>query len=109
MITATQTDIFQGKAEYDLGCVWLLRDRLTCAQMLQQSAAKTDCFATTLPKTLCFDDDRPFRQAATALFLQAQAMQGSRRVTMAKALLRSVLRGEPNHALAADLPRERGT
>jgi hypothetical protein len=55
---------------------------------------------------LLFDDDLQFRQATTALFLQAQAQLGLEKKAKAKALLQPVLRRDPNHALAADLLRE---
>lgn len=84
----------------------LFRDLLAYAQRLQKSTAKMDYFATSLPTMLLFDDDLQFRQETTALFLQAQAQLGLGRKTSAKALLRSVLRRDPNHALAADLFRE---
>jgi tetratricopeptide (TPR) repeat protein len=84
----------------------LFHDLLTYAQQLQQSEAKIDCFATSLPTMLLFDDDLQFRQETTALFLQAQAQLGLGRRTRAKTLLESVLRRDPNHALAADLHTE---
>jgi hypothetical protein len=55
---------------------------------------------------LLFDDDLQFRQETTALFLQAQAYLGLARKSKAKSLLQSVLRRDPNHALAADFLRE---
>ena len=84
----------------------LLRDLLVYAQKLQKSAAKIDYFATSLPTMLLFDDDLQFRQETTALFLQAQARLGLGRKAPAKALLQTVLRRDPNHALAVDLLRE---
>ena len=81
----------------------LLTDLLTYAQKLQQSPAKIDYFATSLPTMLLFEDDLQFRQETTALFLQAQAHLGLGRTSQAKSLLRLVLKRDPNHALAADL------
>jgi tetratricopeptide (TPR) repeat protein len=81
----------------------LLRDLLRYAQKLQKSKAKIDYFATSLPTMLLFDDDLQFRQETTALFLQAQAHLGLAQKTKAGLLLRTVLRRDPNHALAADL------
>ena len=52
---------------------------------------------------LLFDDDIQFRQETTALFLQAQARLGLGERTKAKKLLTTVLRRDPNHALATDL------
>ena len=45
-----------------------------------------------------------FRQETTALFLQAQLDLG--RKAPARALLATVLKRDPNHALAADLNEE---
>jgi hypothetical protein len=52
---------------------------------------------------LLFDDDLQFRQETTAHFLQAQAHLGLGQKAKAGLLLRTVLRRDPNHALAADL------
>ena len=81
----------------------LLRNLLAYARQLQKAEAKLDYFATSLPTMLLFDDDLSFRQQTTALFLQAQAQLGLGNKTNARALLRKVLRRDPNHALAADL------
>ena len=80
----------------------LFRDLLAYAQKLQKTPAKIDYFATSLPTMLLFDDDLQFRQETTALFLQAQAQLGLGKNAKAKSLLRTVLRRDPNHALAAD-------
>jgi tetratricopeptide (TPR) repeat protein len=85
----------------------LLRDLLGHARQLQQAEARIDYFATSLPTMLLFDDDLPFRQETTALFLQAQAHLGLGRRAKAEALLRTVLKRDPNHALAADLAADR--
>jgi hypothetical protein len=55
---------------------------------------------------LLFDDDLQFRQETTALFLQAQAQLGLGKPVPAKKLLRTVLRRDPNHSLAADLAKQ---
>jgi tetratricopeptide (TPR) repeat protein len=81
----------------------LFRDLLTYAQQLQKTQAKIDYFATSLPTMLLFDDDIQFRQETTALFLQAQARLGLGQKAHAKRLLATVLKRDPNHALAADL------
>ena len=80
----------------------LFRDLLAYARNLQTTPAKIDYFATSLPTMLLFDDDLQFRQETTSLFLQAQAQLGLGRKAKARALLRTVLRRDPNHALAAD-------
>jgi tetratricopeptide (TPR) repeat protein len=81
----------------------LFRGLLAWAQKLQQSQAKIDYFATSLPAMLLFDDDLQFRQETTSLFLQAQAHLGLGAKSKAENLLRKVLRRDPNHASAADL------
>ncbi len=55
---------------------------------------------------LLFDDDLQFRQETTALFLRAQAQLGLGQRAKARSLLSSVLRRDPNHALAQDLLAE---
>ncbi len=84
----------------------LLRDLLAYARRLQKAEAKIDYFATSLPTMLLFDDDLQFRQETTARFLQAQAWLGLGQSAKARALLKIVLRRDPNHALAADLRQE---
>ena len=81
----------------------LFRELLAYARKLQKTRAKIDYFATSLPTMLLFDDDLQFRQETTALFLQAQARLGLGKDGNAKSILRTVLRHDPNHALAADL------
>ncbi|MCO5053902.1 MAG: DUF5107 domain-containing protein [Verrucomicrobiae bacterium] len=83
----------------------LLQALLAYAQQLQKTRAKIDYFATSLPTMLLFDDDLQFRQETTALFLQAQAHLGLGRKTKARTLLQTVLRRDPNHALASDFLR----
>ncbi len=80
----------------------LFRDLLAYGDKLQEQPAKIDYFATSLPTMLLFDDDLQFRQETTALFLQAQAHLGLGRKAKSRAVLRAVLRRDPNHALAAD-------
>ena len=80
----------------------LLRDLLAYARKLQKTEARIDYFATSLPTMLLFDDDLQSRQETTALFLQAQAHLGLGQRAKARALLRRVLKRDPNHALAAD-------
>jgi tetratricopeptide (TPR) repeat protein len=84
----------------------LFADLLAYTQNLQQTPARIDYFATSLPTMLLFDDDLQFRQATTALFLQAQAHLGLKRCAKAKGVLAQVLKRDPNHALAADLLAE---
>ena len=84
----------------------LLHDLLLYARTLQKAPAKIDYFATSLPTMLLFEDDLQFRQETTALFLQAQAHLGLGKKAKARALLQTVLRRDPNHALAADFLEE---
>lgn len=81
----------------------LFRELLIYAQKLQKSEAKIDYFATSLPTMLLFEDDLQYRQETTALFLQAQAHLGLGKKSAARKLLATVLKRDPNHALAADL------
>ncbi|HEX4262896.1 MAG TPA: DUF5107 domain-containing protein [Verrucomicrobiae bacterium] len=81
----------------------LFRALLDYARKLQKAAAKIDYFATSLPTMLLFEDDLQFRQDTTALFLQAQAHLGLGGKKKSRELLKTVLRRDPNHALAADL------
>lgn len=81
----------------------LLRALLAYAQTLAKTEAKIDYFATSLPTMLLFDDDLQARQLTTALFLEAQARLGLGQKARAAALLRTVLKRDPAHALAADL------
>jgi tetratricopeptide (TPR) repeat protein len=81
----------------------LLQDLLAYGRKLQHAQAKTDYFATSLPTMLLFEDYLQFRQATTALFLQAQAHFGLGHAARGRRLLRTVLERDPNHALGADL------
>jgi hypothetical protein len=81
----------------------LLRALLAYARELARQPAKIDYFATSLPTMLLFDDDLQARQITTALFLEAQACLGLGRAAAGRKLLRTVLKRDPAHALAADL------
>jgi tetratricopeptide (TPR) repeat protein len=81
----------------------LFRELLAYAQKLHKTLANIDYFATSLPTMLLFDDDLQSWQETTALFLQAQAQLGLGKKKDAKSILLTVLRHDPNHALAADL------
>jgi tetratricopeptide (TPR) repeat protein len=83
----------------------LLRELMAYARKLRATPAKIDYFATSLPAMLLFDDDLQHRQETAALFLQAQAELGLGHRARAEALLRTVLRRDPNHAPAADFQR----
>ena len=85
----------------------LFRDLLAYAKQLQKIPAKIDYFATSLPTMLLFDDDLQYRQATSALFLQAQARLGLGQKLLAKKLLQQVLQRDPNHALANDLNHDK--
>jgi tetratricopeptide (TPR) repeat protein len=80
----------------------LFRDLLAYARKLLKTQARIDYFATSLPTMLIFDDDLQSRQETTALFLQAQSQLGLDQRAKARALLKSVLKRDPSHALAAD-------
>ncbi len=84
----------------------LFRDLLAFGRKLQKTPAKIEYFATSLPTLLLFDDDLQFRQETTAAFLQAQAQLGLGHLSHARTLLKTVLRRDPNHAMAADLLKE---
>ena len=81
----------------------LFTELLAYAQKLQVTPAQIDYFATSLPTMLLFDDDLQFRQETTAIFLQAQARLGLGQRAKGTARLKTVLRRDPNHALASDL------
>jgi tetratricopeptide (TPR) repeat protein len=86
----------------------LFRDLLAFGRKLQKTPAKIDYFATSLPTMLLFDDDLLFRQETTALFLQAQGHFGLGKSLKARALLKTVQKRDPNHALAADFIEDDG-
>lgn len=80
----------------------LLRSLLDYGRLLERTGAKIDYFATSLPTMLLFADDLTFRQQTSALFLQAQAWQGLGQPKKAHALLKQILRRDPNHVLALE-------
>jgi tetratricopeptide (TPR) repeat protein len=84
----------------------IFRELLAYAQKLHKTPAKIDYFATSLPTMLLFNDDLDFRQKTTALFLEAQARFGLGAAAKARALLKVVLKRDPNHALASDLAKQ---
>ena len=87
-------------------CVALLHGLKEYSMNLFASQARIDYFATSLPTMLLFADDIQRRQELTARFLEAQARFGLGDVDDAKALLETVLKEDPNSALAQDLYRE---
>jgi tetratricopeptide (TPR) repeat protein len=80
----------------------LFRDLLAYAQELRRKPARIDYFATSLPTMLLFEDDLPYRQETTALFLEAQAFRGLGQNPQARKALARVLRRDPNHGPASD-------
>jgi hypothetical protein len=80
----------------------MLKELLAYATRLQKTPAKIDYFATSLPTMLLFEEDLQVRQETSALFLQAQAHLGLGNESKARSVLQTVLRRDPNHALAAD-------
>ena len=81
----------------------LLNDLLKYAKNLEQSEAKIDYFATSLPTMLLFDDDIQKRQHTKAIFLQAQSFYGLGQFEKASKLIAKVLVNDPNHQLALTL------
>ncbi len=81
----------------------LLKALLRHARQLEKTPARIDYFATSLPALLLFDENLQERQLTDALFLQAQARFGLGQNPEARRLLRTVLRRDPNHPMAADL------
>ena len=55
---------------------------------------------------LLFDDDLQVRREINSVVLEAQAMLGLGNRAKARRLLATVLKRDPNHALAADLLRD---
>jgi tetratricopeptide (TPR) repeat protein len=84
----------------------LLRELLAYGRQLEKTPSRIDYFATSLPTMLLFEDDLQSRQTTTARFLQAQARLGLRVRAQGRALLKTVLQRDPNHARAADLLAE---
>jgi tetratricopeptide (TPR) repeat protein len=85
------------------GATKLLRALHRYAVELEDSPARIDYFATSLPTMLLFNDDIQERQRTVALFLRAQAELGLGRKVPAKRLLKQVIARDPSHAGAADL------
>jgi tetratricopeptide (TPR) repeat protein len=81
----------------------LLGELLAYARRLENTEAKIDYFATSLPAMLLFEDDLQVRQETTALLLQAQALLGLGHRSKGKKRLQKVLRRDPNHPLAREL------
>ena len=75
---------------------------------LEQTDAKVDYFATSLPAMLLFDEDLPQRNRVNALFLRAQALSGLDRKAESENLIRAILGIDRNHAGAADLLSQLG-
>ena len=84
----------------------MLGELMTYARELEESIARIDYFATSLPTMLLFVDDIQARQTTTALFLQAQAHAGLGHVDEARELLKTVLQRDANHAAAIGLLEE---
>jgi hypothetical protein len=84
----------------------LFLELLGYARKLEKSKATIDYFATSLPTMLLFDEDIQVRQEIQAQIMQAQANLGLGHRKKGRMLLRSVLRRDPSHALAADLLAE---
>jgi tetratricopeptide (TPR) repeat protein len=84
----------------------LLRDLLAYARELHRAPAAIDYFATSLPTMLLFDDDLESRQHNDARLLEAQARAGLGETKSALAILRDVLRHNPNQPVASDLLHE---
>jgi predicted Zn-dependent protease len=82
-----------------------LKDLLAYAKGLAKTEAKIDYFATSLPTMLLFDDDLQFRRQTMALVLEAQARFGLGQKTRANALLKQILKRDPNNVSAADLQK----
>ncbi|WP_370673876.1 DUF5107 domain-containing protein [Pleomorphomonas sp. PLEO] len=81
----------------------LLRDLRAYAEETMASPAKIDYFATSLPTMLLFDDDLQLRRRVSAHVMLAEAAIGLGDTTTGREHLQTVLKLDPNHALAADL------
>ncbi len=81
----------------------LLNQLLKYAQELEQTPAKIDYFATSLPTMLLFHDDLQLRQTIHAKIMQAQAFQGLGKHANARRLVEAVLADDPVNAFAKDL------
>jgi hypothetical protein len=108
--TYSESTFFSAMALRQLGkktrATKLLKDLLNFALRLRRAPAKIDYFATSLPALLLFEDDLQRRQQTTGLFHEAQARLGLGSRKRAMSLIRTVLRRDPSHGLAAELLRE---
>jgi len=78
----------------------LLNELLSYAENLENTEAKIDYFATSLPTMLLFGDDIQKRQQTKALFLQAQSYYGLDKREKSLELIGKVLANESNHQSA---------
>jgi tetratricopeptide (TPR) repeat protein len=81
----------------------LLDELLAYACEWQDTPAKIDYFATSLPTMLLFEDDIQARQKTAALFLMAQAHAGRGEARQARRMLEEILSRDPSHGAAAEL------
>jgi tetratricopeptide (TPR) repeat protein len=81
----------------------LLDELLAYACEWQDTPAKIDYFATSLPTMLLFEDDIQARQKTAALFLMAQAHAGRGEARQARRMLEEILSRDPRHGAAAEL------
>ncbi|MBV9105590.1 MAG: tetratricopeptide repeat protein [Verrucomicrobia bacterium] len=71
-------------------------------QQLRQLPGEIDCFATSLPNMLVFEDDSTPRNQVEGKFLQGLALLQLRDVAEAEACFREVLEFDPSHYEATD-------
>jgi tetratricopeptide (TPR) repeat protein len=83
----------------------LFREILEYSTELENTEARIDYFATSLPAMLIFEDDLQRRNQIEALFLRAQGLSGLARHLEAIASLMDLLRLDSNHTGAVDLLR----
>ena len=83
----------------------LFREILEYSAEIENTKAKIDYFATSLPAMLLFEDDLQRRNQVEALFLRSQALSGLGSNDEAVASLLDLLRLDCNHTGAADLLR----
>lgn len=81
----------------------LFKEICDYSMQLRQQTLKIDCFATSLPTMLLFDENLNQCQDIQASFLQAQALVGMRETESALTLLKKAEQLDRNHAGAADL------
>ncbi len=74
-----------------------------------KAPAKIEYFATSLPTMLLFEDDLRQRNVAVAMLLGAQARLGLGLRTQGVRMLRTLLKRDPSHPMAADLLSECGS